>query len=78
MQPQGTGLDPESTARFQQILSRLLELPNYTWDTEIAPFHSVRAPCTWTTPARLRTRLPVLVRVSGSRPGRACIASDRS
>ena len=31
----------KSSAQFQQILSRLLELPNYTWDTEIAPFHSV-------------------------------------
>lgn len=30
------------TARFAQIFSRLVDLPGYTWDTEIEPFHSVR------------------------------------
>ncbi|ORY07537.1 hypothetical protein BCR34DRAFT_570582 [Clohesyomyces aquaticus] len=30
----------EQGARFSQILGRLLELPNYVWDTEIEPFHS--------------------------------------
>ena len=49
MQKQGATLDAQSSVRLQQILSRLEELPNYTWDTDIAPFHSVRAPCTWTT-----------------------------
>lgn len=28
-------------ARFSEILSRLQEIPNYSWDTSIDPFHSV-------------------------------------
>lgn len=36
--------DPGRSARFAQILSRLLELPHYVWDTEIEPFHSVSTP----------------------------------
>jgi hypothetical protein len=28
-------------AGFEQILERLLELPNYVWDIERTPFHSV-------------------------------------
>ncbi|KAJ4303573.1 Chk1 protein kinase [Kalmusia sp. IMI 367209] len=32
--------DADRSARFTQILSRLVELPNYSWDTEIPPFHS--------------------------------------
>jgi len=36
--------DQSRTARFAQIFSRLIDLPGYTWDTEIEPFHSVRIP----------------------------------
>ncbi|KAF2268395.1 putative histidine kinase HHK1p [Lojkania enalia] len=34
--------EPDSVrgSRFSQILARLLELPNYAWDTDIEPFHS--------------------------------------
>ncbi|CAI6335070.1 unnamed protein product [Periconia digitata] len=32
--------DTRRSARFSQILSRLQELPNYTWSTDIEPFHS--------------------------------------
>ncbi|KAF2195293.1 hypothetical protein K469DRAFT_545787 [Zopfia rhizophila CBS 207.26] len=35
-----TGPDSGREARFSQILARLLELPNYTWNTDIEPFHS--------------------------------------
>jgi hypothetical protein len=28
-------------ARFSHIFARLQELPNYVWDPEIEPFHSV-------------------------------------
>jgi hypothetical protein len=28
-------------ARFSHIFTRLLELHNYVWDSEIEPFHSV-------------------------------------
>jgi len=30
-------------AHFAHIFARLQELPNYVWDPEIEPFHSVRA-----------------------------------
>ncbi|KAJ4346543.1 Chk1 protein kinase [Didymosphaeria variabile] len=33
-------VDADRSALFTQILSRLQELPNYTWHTDIAPFHS--------------------------------------
>jgi len=36
--------DADRSARFEDILSRLSDLPNYLWDTEIPPFHSVRLP----------------------------------
>jgi hypothetical protein len=29
------------TARFQHIFARLQELPNYVWDPDTQPFHSV-------------------------------------
>ncbi|KAF2799442.1 two-component sensor protein histidine protein kinase-like protein [Melanomma pulvis-pyrius CBS 109.77] len=32
--------DSERGAEFSQVFARLLELPNYTWDPEIPPFHS--------------------------------------
>lgn len=32
--------DARRSARFTQILSRLRELPNYTWSPEFEPFHS--------------------------------------
>jgi hypothetical protein len=34
--------DQSRSARFAQIFSRLVDLPGYSWDTEIEPFHSVR------------------------------------
>jgi hypothetical protein len=34
--------DKSRSTRFAQIFSRLIDLPGYTWDTEIEPFHSVR------------------------------------
>ncbi|KAL1597206.1 Chk1 protein kinase [Paraconiothyrium brasiliense] len=38
-------VDADRSALFTQILSRLQDLPNYTWHTDIAPFHSlVRLP----------------------------------
>lgn len=37
-------VDADRRALFTQILARLQELPNYTWDTELAPFHSVCCP----------------------------------
>src|SRR3954463_8550354 len=36
-----TDADNGRTARFSQILARLQELPTYTWNTDIEPFHSV-------------------------------------
>ncbi|OAG03584.1 putative histidine kinase HHK1p [Paraphaeosphaeria sporulosa] len=33
-------VDADRRALFAQILVRLQELPNYTWDTDVAPFHS--------------------------------------
>ncbi|KAF1963424.1 two-component sensor protein histidine protein kinase-like protein [Byssothecium circinans] len=32
--------DPSRSARFSQILERLVELPNYTWSADFEPFHS--------------------------------------
>jgi hypothetical protein len=29
------------SARFSHIFARLIELPNYVWDPELEPFHSV-------------------------------------
>lgn len=49
MPTQGEDLDADGGVQFAQILARLLELPNYSWDTEIPPFHSVR-------PARIHAR----------------------
>lgn len=33
---------PPRDSRFSAIYARLAELPNYVWDSDIAPFHSVR------------------------------------
>ncbi|KAF2445907.1 hypothetical protein P171DRAFT_431291 [Karstenula rhodostoma CBS 690.94] len=61
------GLDVDSRALFTQILARLQELPNYTWDTDIAPFHSsydnwhfhgTRKPSTDRSSSRGRTGTP--------------------
>jgi hypothetical protein len=38
-------MDAGRRTLFTDILARLQELPNYTWDTDVAPFHSVRSPC---------------------------------
>ncbi|KAF1979878.1 putative histidine kinase HHK1p [Bimuria novae-zelandiae CBS 107.79] len=40
MATQEEDLDTDRSALFAQILSRLLDVPNYSWDIEIAPFHS--------------------------------------
>lgn len=36
-----TQQNPERGAALLQIYARLQELPNYTWNPEIPPFHSV-------------------------------------
>jgi hypothetical protein len=32
----------DQSAEVSEIVTRLSELPGYTWDTDIQPFHSVR------------------------------------
>lgn len=40
--PLTEGTAPRGT-RFADIFARLSELPNYVWDSDIKPFHSVGA-----------------------------------
>jgi hypothetical protein len=42
MAPTG-GDERRRLATFTQILARLKELPNYCWDADVDPIHSVRA-----------------------------------
>ena len=37
--------------RFASILARLLELPGYSWDSDIKPFHSVSHIYLYTEPS---------------------------
>jgi hypothetical protein len=36
-----TDAEAGRSARFSHIFARLTELPNYVWDPELEPFHSV-------------------------------------
>lgn len=48
--PLTEGTSPRGS-RFSTIFARLSELPNYVWDADIKPFHSVslllRTQCPW-------------------------------
>lgn len=39
--PLTEGTPPRGT-RFADMVARLADLPNYAWDADIKPFHSVR------------------------------------
>jgi hypothetical protein len=52
---------PPRGTRFANILARLLELPNYSWDSDIKPFHSV---------SHVHARVPSWAKIRCYRAGR--------